>query len=108
MYKNKKKPCANCPFKKDTLKGWLGKERATEINRDVMTDKTFHCHKTLQDKSNKKICAGSMILLEKQKGLDSNFIFRIGKHLGLISEIDKSEFDKVFDNSSDFIEHHTN
>ena len=25
-------PCNNCPFRKDSLKGWLGSERMTEIS----------------------------------------------------------------------------
>lgn len=108
MYKNKKKPCSNCPFLKTAQKGWLGKDRATEINEGVMNDKTFDCHKTTTNqKIENKICAGSLILLEKEKGLNSNFIIRLGIYLGLISEIPKTEFDKVFDSSKDFIENHS-
>ena len=36
-----KKPCSNCPFRKDSLKGWLGEERMQEI---VNAD-SFTCHK---------------------------------------------------------------
>lgn len=108
MYKNTKKPCSNCPFLKSQKKVWLGKERATEINESIMSDKTFHCHQTtMNKKTENKICAGSLILLEKEKGLKSNFVVRLGIYLGLISEIEKTEFDKVFDSSKDFIESHS-
>ena len=109
MYKNKKKTCKECPFKKTTLKGWLGKKRASEICDKITNDNSFHCHETIfGKKENRKICAGAIILSEKEKGKDSNMVFRVGKALGLISEIEQTEYDKVFDNSKDFTEHHTN
>jgi hypothetical protein len=50
---NVKKPCANCPFRKDSLKGWLGKERMTEI----LDADSFVCHKKTD-----KQCAGHMLI----------------------------------------------
>ena len=62
-----KKPCKDCPFRKDTLKGWLGEDRMTEfLNAD-----SFICHKTtggtLRDR---KQCAGHMLM----KGHENAFV----------------------------------
>ncbi|WP_045860351.1 hypothetical protein [Teredinibacter purpureus] len=37
----RKKPCPDCPFRKDSLEGWLGKARMTEI----LSEDSFVCHK---------------------------------------------------------------
>ena len=51
-----KKPCADCPMRKDSMKGWLGAERMIEIlNQD-----SFVCHKKQHLQ-----CAGHMLLLGK-------------------------------------------
>jgi len=47
------KPCRDCPFRKDCLKGWLGRIRMQEI----LAQHSFVCHK-----DNKLQCAGHMIL----------------------------------------------
>ena len=58
---NRKTPCKNCPFRKDCLEGWLGKNRMSEI----LQSSSFPCHK------NKKLqCAGHMIL----KGEENEFV----------------------------------
>lgn len=54
-----KKPCGQCPFRKDTQKGWLGESRITEI----LNSNTFTCHKT--NDPNRLQCAGFMILKDK-------------------------------------------
>ena len=41
-----KSPCADCPFRKDSLKGWLGADRMEEI----LGQESFVCHKTLDEK----------------------------------------------------------
>lgn len=54
-----KKPCKNCPFRKGTMKGWLGKSRITKI----LKAESFVCHKTTQGKMFERLqCAGHMIL----------------------------------------------
>ena len=91
-----KKPCKNCPFRKDTLKGWLGKERAKEI---VHSD-TFVCHKTTNKKQEDfKQCAGH-ILLNKE----DNSMYRVSKQFGIDLEMKGEE--TVFESKEDFIKHH--
>jgi len=97
-----KSPCKDCPFRKDSLKGWLGKKRITEI----LGQDSFVCHKTVDyDKSNvndrsRQQCAGHMILKK-----ENNSFFRL-----LMSMFGKTELtgeDQVFDSDTECIKHHS-
>jgi hypothetical protein len=99
----KKTPCSNCPFRTDSIKGWLGKERITEIlNQD-----SFVCHKTVDySKDNhedlKRLqCAGFMILKNQQ----SMFV-RLATVMNL--DLGLKGHDLVFQSKEDCIEHHSN
>ncbi len=89
---NVKKPCAQCPFRKDTLKGWLGGERMAEI----LAQGSFVCHKK-QDLQ----CAGHMLI----NGDDNGFV-RLANRLGI--ELDLSGRELVFDTRSECESHHEN
>ena len=85
-----KKPCANCPFRKDSLKGWLGRERMTEI----LEAETFVCHKNTNLQ-----CAGHMLIL----GQENKFVELAGRmniDLGMLGK------ELVFDDLQDCIDHH--
>ena len=86
-----KAPCKNCPFRKDSLKGWLGEDRMKEICRAD----SFVCHKKpdLQ-------CAGHMILLE-----GNNSFFRLYLRLGV--RLDLQGRSLIFDSVLDCVTHHT-
>lgn len=87
-----KKPCKDCPFRKDSLKGWLGKERMTEI-LDV---RFFVCHKKTHLQ-----CAGHMLI----KGNENDFVQlanRLGIDLGLVGK------ELAFETEQACIDHHTN
>jgi hypothetical protein len=90
---HKRHPCSHCPFKKDTLKGWLGEERATEIVQAF----AFTCHKT-----NEKLqCAGHMIVSkERSRYVATAEYYNIPLNL-------KGQ-NVVFDTEEDFINHHKN
>lgn len=94
-------PCNNCPFRKDSLKGWLGSERMTEI----LESDSFVCHKTTSkdkpdsDNKHRKQCAGFMII---QK--DRSTAVRIAKVLKIDLEL-KGQ-DLIFENKQDCINHH--
>lgn len=91
------KPCKNCPFRKDSLQGWLGEDRMTEI---LETD-SFVCHKTTNGKlSERKQCAGFMII----KGNESEAV-RLSKALRI--DLGLKGQDLVFENKIDCINHHT-
>jgi len=103
----KRRPCKNCPFKKNTMKGWLGKDRMTEI----LQANTFVCHKTVDYEKtdddgrdlpdpNRLQCAGHMLI----KGLENEFV-RTANNLGI--ELDLNGKDEVFSSKEDCINHHS-
>ncbi|MBP7662271.1 MAG: hypothetical protein KA770_00180 [Shewanella sp.] len=87
---NVKKPCAQCPFRKDTLKGWLGGERMSEI----LAQDSFVCHKKQHLQ-----CAGHMLI----NGNDNGFV-RLANRLGI--ELDLSGKEMVFETLEDCVSHH--
>jgi len=99
---NKAKPCSNCPFRVDTLKGWLGESRIKEI---LQAD-SFVCHKTTdirKTKNSGKIaplqCAGHMII----KG-DNNEFVRLAKRLGIETGLTGQEL--IFTSEQECINYH--
>lgn len=88
---NVKKPCGDCPFRKDTLNGWLGAERMTEI----LDQQSFVCHK-----KNHLQCAGHMLM----KGEGNDFVRLAGR---LNIKLELSGEDLVFDSNAECIEHHS-
>jgi hypothetical protein len=85
-----KKPCKGCPFRKDSLKGWLGRDRAKEVSEAS----SFVCHNNtgLQ-------CAGNMLLNK-----EANTFYRIMKFKKL-ENILKGE-DLIFKTHEEMINHH--
>jgi len=91
------KPCVGCPFRKDCLRGWLGKDRMTEI----LKAQSFACHKTTQGEAqDRRQCAGHMIIKGEQ-----NQFFRLAKRLNISLNLSGSEL--VFESDNKCIEHHT-
>lgn len=88
------KPCKDCPFRTDCLKGWLGKARAKEI---AEAD-SFTCHKT-QDPDRLQ-CAGHMLLLQ-----ESNAFYKLAELLK--APLPLSDREIVFETKQDFIKHHS-
>lgn len=92
-----KKPCKDCPFRKDSMKGWLGKDRVTEF---LDTD-SFICHKTTGGElTDRRQCAGHMLM----KGQSNGFV-RIANQLG--ERLNLTGGDLVFDSEQDCIDHHS-
>lgn len=85
-----KTPCANCPFKKDTRKGWLGKERMTSI----LETNSFVCHK-----HNDMQCAGHMTLAT------NNIFVKTANQYKITLDIKNT--DLIFKSKELCIEHHT-
>lgn len=82
-------PCKDCPYRKDSLEGWLG-HRIEEL----LKAKSFVCHK-----NNNLQCAGHMII----NGIDNDYVRQariMGIDLGLRGQ------ELVFDNKQDCINHH--
>ena len=85
-----KKPCKDCPFRKTTLKGWLGEARMKEI----LGQDTFVCHK-----NNNLQCAGHMLIKD-----DKNAFVLLARQLGIETGVTGREL--VFDNEDDCVKHH--
>lgn len=92
-----KHPCKDCPFRKDSLPGWLGESRSKEISECD----SFVCHKTTGVGKEKKQCAGFMLV----RGHNSTFL-RLATSLGHDLQLTGREL--VFQTEKDFIKHHTN
>lgn len=86
-----KKPCKDCPFRKDSMRSWLGKERMTEI----LDAGNFVCHK-----NTKLQCAGHMLIKKEE----SEFV-QLANHLNQDLGLKGAEL--VFETKQACIEHHT-
>jgi len=97
---NIKTPCKDCPFRKDTQKGWLGKERIEEI----LNQKSFVCHKTVDykngDMNGRLQCAGHMHMLDGK-----NEFVALARMLNIDTGLTGREL--VFNNPKDCIKHHS-
>lgn len=85
-----KKPCRDCPFRKDTLKGWLGEKRMAEI----LAAESFVCHKKTDMQ-----CAGHMLI-----NGDENAFVRLAAQLHIPLNLSGGEL--VFESKHACIEHH--
>ncbi|AGN82416.1 MULTISPECIES: hypothetical protein [Pseudomonas] len=86
-----KKPCRDCPFRKDSLRGWLGKDRIIEI----LAADSFVC-----DKKTDMQCAGHMLI----NGQENAFV-RTAERLRI--PLDLSGDEQVFESKVACIEHHS-
>lgn len=86
-----KGPCGQCPFRKESLKSWLGGVRASEIANST----SFVCHKntTLQ-------CAGHMVVCEN----NNEFVKSAEAMFG--EKIQIKNMAVLFDTPDQFINHH--
>lgn len=82
----------DCPFRKGSLQGWLGKDRATE----VLAADSFVCHKKTDMQ-----CNGHILI----NGQDNAFV-RLAGQLRIALDLTGSE--KVFASKKACIKHHTN
>lgn len=123
-----KKPCKDCPFRKDSLGGWLGRSRAKDIIETLKNDGHFLCHKhvdysdesfseenedmkkTYKVKATDQFCAGALLLMQKEELLSANVLTRMGM-MGIFGD-DKlypeklTGGDLIFHESEEFISHH--
>ena len=87
---NVKRSCKDCPFRTDTLKGWLGQDRMEEI----LNGDSFVCHKKTDFQ-----CAGHMLI----KGQENSFV-RLANRLGFDTGLSGEEL--VFKTKNECIDHH--
>lgn len=89
---NMKRPCRDCPYRKDSMKGWLGENRMKEL----LEQQSFVCHKKQHLQ-----CAGHMLML----GNENEFV-RLANALGIPLQLTGREL--IFDSKSDCVTHHRN
>ena len=66
MKDNLKKPCDECPFRKKSLKGWLGGETPQSTLDFVNGEADFACHKTRhKEESAMSRCKGFLMFTRK-------------------------------------------
>lgn len=84
-----KRPCANCPFRRDGAAIELKPGRVEGVINGLLADdfSTFVCHKTLD--SERMTCAGAVAVMAKLERLP--VIARLGLHVGVLSEDDIAE-----------------
>lgn len=87
-----KKPCGDCPFRKDALQGWLGSDQVAGI----LAADSFVCHKKRDMQ-----CAGHMLI----NGNDNAFV-RLAQRLNI--SLNLSGRDQIFESKAACIEHHSN
>ena len=87
---NCKKPCKQCPFRLDSLQGWLGGERMAEI----LEQDSFVCHKKKHLQ-----CAGHMLI----NGEENGFV-KLAKRMKIDIELSGNEL--IFNSKQECIEHH--
>lgn len=51
---NKKAPCAECPFRKDAMAGWLGPDTPEEVLTKVHSEGGYPCHMDMEGKPTNK------------------------------------------------------
>jgi len=135
MHFNMKRPCQDCPFRRD-IDGFLTAGRAAEIAAGMLRDNTtFQCHKTLnwysssdededenededgqgrcqstQESEQSEHCAGALIfsLKHENKARFANGMLQIAERFGLYepSKVDRDAFPQVFDSAEEMIDHH--
>ncbi len=67
------KPCKECPFREDSLPGWLADYTPEELHRIVMNEIPFPCHLTHDEdiewdqagKEDTPLCAGALRYMKK-------------------------------------------
>jgi hypothetical protein len=102
-----KKPCAECPFRTDCLKGWLGAPRAKEITTGLLVEeKTFPCHKTTQDRKEIawEMCAGAAVMAAHLR--PNHWRLRFATTLGIRDPSCLVLTSPVFKTAAEMIQHH--
>lgn len=96
---NMTKPCVDCPFIVGSRTNrTLAEGRIESIVEDIMNDKSFTCHKTLEMPSRKQEhCAGALIYLEREDR--PNQIMRIAERIGIYDRNKLIECENLIESS---------
>lgn len=56
--KQNQSPCNECPYRKDSAKGWLGDNSVETYAEPITSDIEIPCHKTMNSDRLMRYCAG--------------------------------------------------
>ena len=103
-----RKPCAECPFRKNHMPGWLGPWDAGDLIRHVHRDGKFPCHRTIKGnvpENQMQSCAGAAIHMNRaiKRSKDPDH----AAHQEVLKDAPASIIESVFQWPQDFINHHT-
>ncbi len=106
-----KKTCNDCPFRKQSLPGWLGDyNSAQELHNIVMSEAPFPCHLTHTDEEisfeeagtvEHPLCAGALMYMRKAGKLPRN-----KELLDAMKSFPISELDAIL-SYREFFQHHS-
>jgi hypothetical protein len=97
---NKKKPCNDCPFRKNSLAGWLGPHDVDYFSEVLRADFPYPCHLSL-NKPEEHICVG---LVHTRNNMCKK------ARSGVLVEEEQRLYDienNCFSSIKEFVEHHT-
>jgi len=105
---NLKRPCANCPFRKEPV-FYLGTARRQEIAETLRSDyNSFPCHQTTltndqgeyKGTQQEEHCAGAAIVLEKQGR--PNILMRLAQREGKYNPKQLEEQRQIYNSLTEF------
>ncbi len=104
-----KSPCNECPFRKDSLSGWLSDYTPQELHNIVMQELAFPCHMTHDEdldweeagSEESPLCAGALMYM--RKGAKRPRRADLAK---LVEQIDPKELDNIL-SVPEFFDHHS-
>lgn len=105
-----KTPCNDCPFRKNSLAGWLGEYSAQDLHMLVMSERPFPCHMTHADEDldwdeagtkENPLCAGALLFMKKSAKMP-----RDPELAKILKSFDYSGCDNIL-SVTEFYKHHT-
>lgn len=104
MKETTSKPCGQCPFRRSSMRGYLGPwENPTDILHQGMSEQGLACHMTVTSTGNwegAKVCAGSLVCSNK-----SAKAYRNPELARLQTQLEGKPFPEVMD-AREFLKYH--
>ncbi len=102
----RKEACGECPFKKNSMAGWLAEYSTQDLHTLVMSEQPFPCHMTHQEgvsfekAKELPLCAGALAYMRKNCKSP-----RDKEHAELVKQVSQETMDNTL-GRTDFFEHH--
>ncbi len=104
-----KTPCNDCPFRKNSLAGWLADYTPQQLHTIVMNEMPFPCHLTHEDdleweeagSEENPLCAGALMYMKK----NAKSPRRQDLHI-IVKDIPLADCDNIL-SVTEFFKHHS-